>query len=183
MNISTVGATEIGQCRNESREVQWIRGTKVFQKSRSFHRIVGARRMTWSEFHTEDPQILGTIIQNLVPRAAGHPGFVHPCAELLFNCRIGNYANQPVIYLEVTCCFGINVGDNVFCILKTPAVKYNNFKNIISKVMKWQIIKLKIFFWSPDSDFVKVVSLPETLWLWSLLWDRIGFQICICSGK
>jgi hypothetical protein len=47
----------------------------------------------------------------------------HPCAELLFNCRIRKYASQPVIYLEVTCCFGINVADNVFFILKIPAVK------------------------------------------------------------
>lgn len=48
---------------------------------------------------------------------------MHPCAELLFNCKIRNFASQPVIYLEVTCCLGINVADKVFCILKTPAVK------------------------------------------------------------
>jgi len=47
VNIFTVGAAEIGWCRNESREVYWIRGTKVFQKSRSYHQIVGARR--WHE--------------------------------------------------------------------------------------------------------------------------------------
>jgi len=45
VSIFTVIATEIGWCRNESREVHWIRGTKVFQKSRSFHQIVGARRV------------------------------------------------------------------------------------------------------------------------------------------
>jgi len=34
--------------------------------------------LTKSEFHTEDSQMLGTIIQDLVTTATSHPGFVHP---------------------------------------------------------------------------------------------------------
>jgi hypothetical protein len=42
-------------------------------------------------FHTEDPQILGATIQNLVAWATWQPGFVHPCNALshtvfLFAC-------------------------------------------------------------------------------------------------
>ena len=55
-----------------------MQGAKLFQKSRSHLKILGARRVTRSEFHTEDSQILGTIIQDLVTSATWHPGFVHP---------------------------------------------------------------------------------------------------------
>jgi hypothetical protein len=34
-------------------------------------------------FHAEDPQILGATIQNLVARAAWHPGFLDPTLQLL----------------------------------------------------------------------------------------------------
>jgi hypothetical protein len=36
-------------------------------------KILGARRMTWTKFHTEDPQILGGSVQNLVAMATGRP--------------------------------------------------------------------------------------------------------------
>jgi len=43
-------------------------GAQNFQKSRMhLKKIVDARRMMWSKFHTEDPQILGTTVENLVP--------------------------------------------------------------------------------------------------------------------
>ena len=36
---------------------------KIFQKRRSH--ILGTRNMTWSNFHAEEPQILGAKVQNL----------------------------------------------------------------------------------------------------------------------
>jgi hypothetical protein len=42
------------------------RGTQIFQKYRSHLQILGTRRVTWSKFHTEDWQILGAMVQNLV---------------------------------------------------------------------------------------------------------------------
>ena len=39
--------------------------------------LVWARRVTWSKFHTEDPKILGAIVQNLAARATWWPGFMH----------------------------------------------------------------------------------------------------------
>jgi hypothetical protein len=34
--------------------------------------------VTYSEFQTQDPQILGATVQKFVNRATGHPGFVKP---------------------------------------------------------------------------------------------------------
>jgi hypothetical protein len=42
------------------------RGPQVFQKSRSYFKIIGTGRVTYSKFHTDGPQILGITIQNLV---------------------------------------------------------------------------------------------------------------------
>jgi hypothetical protein len=39
---------------------------RVHKLSKSHLKIQGARRVTRSKFHTEEQQILGTIIQNLV---------------------------------------------------------------------------------------------------------------------
>jgi hypothetical protein len=50
--------------------------TIFFQKSSSHLKILGARNVTWSKFHTDDPQILGATVQNLVVRATWRPGFV-----------------------------------------------------------------------------------------------------------
>jgi hypothetical protein len=58
-----------------------IRGAQVFQKSRSYFKIMGTIRVTFCKFHTEDPQVLGTTIQNLVTRMTWHSVFVHPRAE------------------------------------------------------------------------------------------------------
>jgi hypothetical protein len=41
------------------------RVAQIFHKSRSSIKIIGARGVTQKKFHTKDPQILGTIIQNL----------------------------------------------------------------------------------------------------------------------
>jgi len=41
-------------------------GAQTSQKSSSHLKILSARRATWSMVHTEDPQILGAIVQYLV---------------------------------------------------------------------------------------------------------------------
>jgi len=40
--------------------------TQIFQKPTSHLKIPGTRRLTCGEFQTENPQILGTTLQNLV---------------------------------------------------------------------------------------------------------------------
>jgi hypothetical protein len=55
------------------------RNDQIFQKCRSHLKILGASRMTRSKFHTEDPQILGVTVENLVTRATW-------CTELVYSC-------------------------------------------------------------------------------------------------
>jgi len=54
------------------------RGTKIFQKFKSHLKILGASMVSWSKSHTEGPQILGALVQNLVARETWRPGFVQP---------------------------------------------------------------------------------------------------------
>jgi hypothetical protein len=48
---------------------QISRGKQISQKSRIRLKILGARRVTKSKLHTEDPQILVATVQNLVDAA------------------------------------------------------------------------------------------------------------------
>jgi len=48
--------------------------------------ILGARRMTWKRIHAEDPQALGTTVQNVVTVVIWCLGFVYSCLlEWQFN--------------------------------------------------------------------------------------------------
>jgi predicted membrane protein len=49
--------------------MSWGRGTKFFQKFRHYLKILLARRITCSKFHTNYPQILGAVVQNLLATA------------------------------------------------------------------------------------------------------------------
>jgi len=49
----------------------------MFQKSRCNLKIRAARRVVWSNFHTEKPHILVTALQNLVAWGTWHLDFVH----------------------------------------------------------------------------------------------------------
>ena len=41
-------------------------GSRILQKPRSHLKILGTRRVTWNQFHTENPQILGATLLSLV---------------------------------------------------------------------------------------------------------------------
>ena len=45
-------------------------------------KILGARRVTRSTFHTGDPEVLGVTIKILATRATSHSGFVYCRTEL-----------------------------------------------------------------------------------------------------
>jgi hypothetical protein len=51
---------------------------QIFQKSKGHLKILGARWVAWSKFLTEDLQILGTTLRDLVTQLTWHLGFVHP---------------------------------------------------------------------------------------------------------
>ena len=44
-------------------------------------KFLGPRMVTWSKFHTENTQILGTTVQNLVTRGTWRPGFLLSCMQ------------------------------------------------------------------------------------------------------
>jgi len=56
-------------------------GTQIFQKCRNHLKTL----WTWIKFHTQDPQILGTTVQNLVTCMTWHLGFVHLPAIGILN--------------------------------------------------------------------------------------------------
>jgi len=53
-------------------------GTQIFEKYKGHLEILAARRMIWSQSHTEDPEILGATTQNVAAQATWHPGFFTP---------------------------------------------------------------------------------------------------------
>jgi hypothetical protein len=44
----------------------WFRDAQILQKSESHLKILGARRATQNEFHTEDPHILESTVKDSV---------------------------------------------------------------------------------------------------------------------
>jgi len=46
-------------------------GAQIFQKSRSFLRILGTSKVTWSTFDTKDSRIVGDTVQSVVTLAPG----------------------------------------------------------------------------------------------------------------
>jgi len=58
--------------------VQYGRGAQAVQKSRSHLKILSARRITGSKFHTEDALISCATIPNLVTTLIWHLGYAHP---------------------------------------------------------------------------------------------------------
>jgi hypothetical protein len=61
---------------------------KIFQKSRSHLKILGARRVKWSKFHTEKPQILGVTVQNLSRHGDLAPGTCAVLPRTMPKCSI-----------------------------------------------------------------------------------------------
>jgi hypothetical protein len=53
----------------------WI-GVLKYSKDKGHLEILGARRVTWIKFHTEDQQILGVTPYNLAATASWRPGFM-----------------------------------------------------------------------------------------------------------
>jgi len=56
--------------------------TQILQKSRSHLRIIDTGKVTRSKLRTEEPQILGAAVQNLVTPVTRHPGFQHHSSKV-----------------------------------------------------------------------------------------------------
>ena len=61
------------------------RGGQVFQNSRSHLKIFGAKTETGKKLHTEDPQILGATVQNIILWATWCQRYVQHCFHLLLG--------------------------------------------------------------------------------------------------
>ena len=53
-------------------------GRHIFEKLKSYLKILATRMITRSNFHTYGPQILGVTVQNSVAQATFYTGFVCP---------------------------------------------------------------------------------------------------------
>ena len=76
-----IGKTSAMWSITASLHVLESRGSQIFQNYRGSIKILHARWGTWPMFHTEDPQILGTNIQNFVVTVL--PGIVAVLIERL----------------------------------------------------------------------------------------------------
>jgi hypothetical protein len=73
--------------------------TRIFQKSRGRHKILGAKGVAWRTFHTEHPNLLGETVQNLVATANWCYSSLHTCLE---GPRFGPYLLLLLILLAFT---------------------------------------------------------------------------------
>jgi hypothetical protein len=53
-------------------------GSTIFQKSGIYLKILGARKVRWSKFHAEDPQIPGATVKKICGQGVLAPGIVRP---------------------------------------------------------------------------------------------------------
>jgi hypothetical protein len=68
------------------------RSTKILQKCSNNLKTLGARRLTFSKFSTEDLQAFCATVQNPVARATWQPGCKHPFKYVsAFVCVWGKY--------------------------------------------------------------------------------------------
>ena len=62
------------------------KGAQIFQKSTSHLKFNGDRSVKRNKFHTVDPQMLGSTVQNSVAMATCRSLFVQPCFTSMHYC-------------------------------------------------------------------------------------------------
>jgi hypothetical protein len=96
-NLITRSTGELGQVPL----VAVRRGPESSQKSRSYIKSFGSRRVTWSNIPTDDLQILGTRVRNLcTPCLAVGPSCA-AIAPLIFVSDLDYWTNVPQYKYEV----------------------------------------------------------------------------------
>jgi len=71
-------------------------------------KILGARTVIWLKPHSDDPQTLGVIVQNLVATTIWRPGSSHPCPVLNIFSALFNLNKFPWLSFFFKC-FGTEV--------------------------------------------------------------------------
>jgi hypothetical protein len=67
-----IGGTDVNH-----EKVGQDRGTQIFQKSRTYLKVLGVTMVTFSKFRADDPQTLDAIVTIFVVTANCSPGFVN----------------------------------------------------------------------------------------------------------
>lgn len=65
--------------------IPYSRGTQISITSGGHHKILDARFVMYSKFHTDDPQTEGATVLNVVAMVIRHPGFAHPCRTVSYG--------------------------------------------------------------------------------------------------
>jgi len=78
------------------------KGAQSFQKFRRNLKILDAGRMTWREFHTEYPQIVGATVHNLVSLPIWCPRLVHPWVEPYLRSLLVYHKDRCVFVIKET---------------------------------------------------------------------------------
>jgi hypothetical protein len=109
--------------------LSYTRGAQNVQKSRSHLKILGARRVTWSKFHAEAPQISHAT-------ATWHSGFVHPwVTQSFFRTQVlSKLGDSSITRLYVRNNFTLSVDDKNFL----PSVLFycNGFNDVHGSCVK-----------------------------------------------
>jgi len=83
---------------------------KFFLQVRSHFKILSTIRVTCSKLHSEETQVLGSPIQNVVTKVTWHPRFVHACLSYIVIWMCG-------LYTHVLCSFHFvsGFGFSMYC--------------------------------------------------------------------
>jgi len=127
----------------------WSKALQIFQEFRSHPRIISTRRVTWSEFHTEDH------IQNVVAWATWHTGFVYPCFQTFdLGCMYISYSWR-------VCCCGYCIVGVTFCCFHMTCCASVYSKRILLPFLNRTFAK-----WTPVFS-QKLLYIPKDLQSWA----------------
>lgn len=156
-------------------------GIQIFRTSSSYLKFWAARRVTWTKFHTANPQLLVATIQNLVPVATWCLGFVQPWWRVFmiqftrldgiaFHCQ----ATRNILYL-LWCGFKPLFWKWELAILHNYVLLWNEtmhkwgWHNVWKELLKAsvEVMALSLHMWEvPGSNLRPGISYPD----WEFLW-------------
>ena len=128
------------------RKGHYVRGAQIVQKSSNHLKILGTRRVAWSMFHTQNSQILGAIIENLVALVSWHPGFGYPRFKdySTFSSNISNDIEHEAFLLTN---FTIFTPIYAECAYDITHIKRLNFQESTFEIITQSLILQIMNYW------------------------------------
>jgi hypothetical protein len=139
--------------------VMYTRGTQISQQTKSHLKILGAKRVIWNKFHTEVPQMLGAILQNLVATMIRHPGFVHPWFMLYTEPSLGTSLRSHFIEWRL-CNHSVNMSAallDCFTVVQHAVTLFLWSKGLILQDLQ-KTVRRKLFMQSKVCHWVERVQ-------------------------